>query len=148
MTTDSVDRREHVRLSRQAGSERREVIWEDVNARNRLILERITALVSFLFLLLEGVIGLRVLLKLMGANPANVFASAIYHLSALLLVPFSGLTANPAVGSMVLEITTIVAMTVYAMVAWAIIRLIWLVFYQPSTRSVTTYEHDQPPCAN
>ncbi len=148
MTTDSVDRRERVCISSHAGIERREVIWEDVNARNRLILERITALVNFLFLLLEGVIGLRVLLKLMEANPANVFASAIYHLSALFLVPFSSLTANPVVGGMVLEMTSIAAMLVYALVAWAIIRLIWLVFYQPSTRSVTTYEHDQPPRVN
>ncbi len=145
MSSDSIDRREHVRVNEQAGVERREVIWEDVNARNRLILERISALVGFLFVLLEGVIGLRVLLKLMEANPANVFASAIYHFSALFLVPFNGLTANPAVGGMVLEITSIVAMIVYALVAWAIIRLIWLVFYQPSTRSVTTYEHDRPP---
>jgi hypothetical protein len=145
MTTNTVDRREHVRVSEQAGVERREVIWEDVNARNRLILERITALASFLFFLLEGVIGLRVLLKLMEANPRNVFASAIYHFSALFLVPFNGLTTNPAVGGMVLEITSIVAMIVYSLIAWAIIRLIWLVFYQPQARSVTTYEHEQPP---
>jgi YGGT family len=145
MSTNSVDRREPMRVNEQASAERREVVWEDVNARNRIILDRISALIGFLFMVLEGVIGLRVLLKLMGANPQNIFASVIYHFTAYFLTPFNGLTINPASGGMVLEITSIMAMIVYALIAWAIIRLLWLVFYQPRPPSVTTYGHNQPP---
>ncbi len=140
-----VDRRQEVRVSQQPGVERREVMLEDVNTRNRQTLERVTALIGLLFSVLEGAIGLRVLLKLLEANPKNAFASFLYNLTALFLAPFAGLTPNPAVNGIVLEITSIIAMIVYALIAWAIIRLVWLLFYQPSARSVTTYERDQSP---
>lgn len=48
-------------------------------------------------------------------------------------------------GGRVLEITSLIAMFVYALIAWAIIRLVWLLFYQPSARNVTTHEVDQSP---
>ncbi len=148
MNVGPVDRRQEVHVSQQPGVERREVVLEDVNSRKRLTLERVSALISFLFSVLEGAIGLRVLLKLMEANPKNAFASFIYNSTALFLAPFAGLTPNPAVDGMILEITSIMAMIVYALIALAIIRLVWLVFYQPSARSVTTYERDQSPRVN
>jgi uncharacterized protein YggT (Ycf19 family) len=134
-----------VRVTRQPGVERREAVLEDVNSRKRLTLERISALIGFVFSFLEGAIGLRVLLKLMEANPKNAFASFIYNFTALFLTPFAGLTLNPAVGGMVLELTSIVAMIVYALIAMVMVRLVWLAFYQPSARSVTTYERDRAP---
>jgi len=145
MNVGPVDRRQRVHVTQQPGVERREVVLEDINSRKRLTLERISALIGFLFSVLEGAIGLRVLLKLMEANPKNAFASFVYNLTALFLAPFAGLTPNPAVDGMVLEITSIVAMIVYALIALAIVRLVWLVFYQPSARSVTTYERDHAP---
>ena len=79
----------------------------------------------------------------MEANPRNVFVTLTYSFTALFLAPFTGLTTNPAVDGMVLEITSIIAMIVYALIALAVIRLVWLVFYQPSARSVSTYERDR-----
>ncbi len=140
-----VDRRQLVHITQQPGVERQEVVSEDVNSRKRLMLERLSALIGFAFSVLEGAIGLRVLLKLMEANPKNVFANFVYNFTALFLSPFAGLVANPSAGGMILEITSIVAMLVYALIALAAIRLVWLVFYQPSARSVTTYERDQTP---
>ncbi|MDE3088482.1 MAG: YggT family protein [Chloroflexota bacterium] len=143
-----VDRRQEVHVSQQPGVERREVVLEDVNARRRLTVDRVSALVGLLFSVLEAAIGLRVLLKLMEANPKNAFASFVYNFTALFLAPFAGLTPNPAVDGMILEITSIMAMIVYALIALAIIRLVWLVFYQPSARSVSMYERDQTPRVN
>jgi len=148
MNVGPVDRRQQVHVTQESGVERREVVLEDVNSRQRLTLERISALIGFLFSVIEGTIGLRVLLKLMEANPRNAFASFLYNFTALFLAPFAGLTANPSVGGMILEITSIVAMIVYALIALAVIRLVWLIFYQPSARSVTTYERDQAPRVN
>lgn len=143
--TNPADRMQQVRVSQQAGIERREEITDDVEARQRITLERVSALIGFLFSALEGLLGLRILLKLMEANPKNEFASAIYNFTGLFLAPFNGLIGNPSVNGMVLEITTVIAMIVYALVAWGVIRLVWLIFYHPSARTVTTYERDQSP---
>jgi YggT family protein len=140
-----VARREDVRVSQQPGAEQRQVVTEDVNAGQRQTLQWVTALIGFLFTVLEGLIGLRVVLKFIDANSQNAFASFIYKLTALFVAPFAGLVGNPAVGGNVLEITSIVALIVYALLAAVLIRLVWLVFYHPSAKTVTTYVRDQSP---
>ncbi len=140
-----VARREDVRVSQQPGAEQRQVVTEDVNAGQLQSLQWVTALIGFLFTVLEGLIGLRVILKFIDANSKNAFASLIYGVTALFVAPFAGLVGNPAVGGNVLEITSFVALIVYALVAAVLIRLVWLLFYHPSARSVTTYERDQSP---
>lgn len=140
-----VARREDVRVSQQPGAEQRQVVTEDVNAEQRQTLQRVTALIGFFFTVLEGLIGLRVILKLIDANSKNAFASLVYSITALFVAPFAGLVGNPAVGGNVLEITSLVALIVYALVAAILIRLVWLLFYQPSARTVTTYQVDQSP---
>ena len=140
-----VARREDVRVSQQAGAEQRQVVTEDVNAGQRQTLQWVTALIGFLFTVLEGVIGLRIVLKFIDANSQNAFASFIYKLTALFVAPFAGLVSNPSVGGNVLEITSFVALIVYALIAAVLIRLVWLVFYHPSAKTVTTYQRDQSP---
>jgi hypothetical protein len=81
--------------------------------------------------IVEIIIGLRVLLLLIGANPESPFATFIYNLSAILLLPFAGLVGAPASGGMVLEISSIIAMLVYALLAWGIDRIVWMLFYRP-----------------
>ena len=102
----------------------------------RVFTFKLTQLVWLLFGLLEALIALRVGLKLIGANPANPFASLVYNLSALFLWPFFGLTGTPAVNNMVLEIPSIIAMFVYALVAWVVARIVWLIFYRPRENTV------------
>jgi hypothetical protein len=140
-----VARREEVRVSRQPGAEQRQVVTEDVNASKRQTLMWVSALISFFFTALEGLIGLRILLKLVEANSKNSFASAIYNFTGVFVAPFNSLVGNPAMDGNVLEITSIVAIIVYALLAWGIIRLVWLLFYQPSAKTVTTYDRDQSP---
>lgn len=142
--SDPVDRREDVVVHQTPGEERGEIYTEDVAATRRQTLYQVTALIGFFFAVLEGLIGLRVLLKLIAANPANAFASSVYNFTGLFLWPFSGLTPNPAAAGMVLEVSSIIAMIVYALVAWAILRLVWLLFDRPSSRVVSTYERDRP----
>jgi hypothetical protein len=47
------------------------------------------------------------------------------------LFPFTGLIGSPTYGSLVLEISSIFAMLIYALTAWVIERTIWLIFYRP-----------------
>lgn len=97
----------------------------------RVFTFKLTQLVWLLFGLLEALIALRVFLKLIGANENNAFAALVYSLSALFLWPFFGLTGTPAANGLVLEIPSVIAMIVYAIAAWAIAYVIWLLLYRP-----------------
>jgi uncharacterized protein YggT (Ycf19 family) len=80
---------------------------------------------------------------LIGANPANTFTAFVYQLSELFLWPFRNIVANPAFQNYVLEITSIIAMIVYPLIGWAIVRLIWVLFYRAPTSEVTTYHRER-----
>jgi uncharacterized protein YggT (Ycf19 family) len=81
---------------------------------------------------LEGFIGLRVLLRMMAADPNNAFANFIYSFTNVFLSPFSGLTATPQSGGIVLEISSVIAMLVYLLLAWVFIELLRLILGRES----------------
>jgi len=97
----------------------------------RIFTFKATQLVWLLFGILEALIALRIGLKLIGANPDSPIAVYLYGFTGLFLLPFEGLTGTPAAGGMVLEISSVIAMLVYALIAWALERLIWVIFYRP-----------------
>ena len=92
------------------------------------VLFRITRLIYWIFAALVGLIGLRVLLKLVAANPANAFASFVYEVTDTLLRPFLNLTATPSAGGMVLDLPALIGMLVYMLAAWLIVRFVWILF--------------------
>jgi YggT family protein len=93
---------------------------------------RIVNIVYFLFGALLLLLAVRVILQLVGANAENGFASIIYGLSAPFVALFASLLQNPTLGgASVLEITTIIAMLVWAIVGWLVGRLIWLMLSRP-----------------
>jgi hypothetical protein len=141
---ETADRQEHVSVVEQPGYEERLHVVEDLAAARYEALTRLTQLIWLLAGSLEALIGLRVALKLIAANPANPFAALVYSLTDLFLWPFFGLTVTPTVDNMVLELSSLIAMVVYAVLAWVFIRLLWLLFYREPTRSVSVYEHDHP----
>jgi uncharacterized protein YggT (Ycf19 family) len=101
-------------------------------ANQNSAIARIVNIVYFLFGALELLLVLRVILHLVGANAANGFAAFIYGLSAPFVALFASLLPNPALGTTgMLEITTLIAMLVWAIVAWLVSRLIWLVLSRP-----------------
>jgi uncharacterized protein YggT (Ycf19 family) len=113
-----------------------------------------TQLVWWLFGILEALIALRFVLKLIAANPDSPIAALIYRFTDLFLLPFKGLTATPAAGGMVLELSSLIALVVYALIGWAIERLIWVLFYRPQgpveqvTQTTSSEQHtdqQQPP---
>jgi hypothetical protein len=135
-----IDRREVVRVENQEGHQRRQRIVENRAGERRQMVARLTNLMLILITALEGLIGFRVALKLMAANPANAFASFIYRVSYGFVAPFLNLTISPAAEGIVLEVPSLIAMAVYAFVGWLIIRLTWVLLYRRGTRTVETYE--------
>jgi hypothetical protein len=102
----------------------------------RLLTFKATSLIWLVLGLIEGFIALRIVLKLIAANPDNLFAKIIYNFSYLFVFPFMGLTMTPAIGGIVLEISSFIAMGVYALLFWAVERFVWLIFYRPQEAAV------------
>jgi hypothetical protein len=102
----------------------------------RLFSFKATQLIWLGLILLEALILLRVGLKVIAANPSNPFAAFIYGLSDIFLFPFQGLVGTPTSGGSVLELSSLIAMVVYAFLAWAFERVVWLIFYRPRESGV------------
>jgi hypothetical protein len=140
---DQIDRRKKVVVQQHGDHVHEEHVVRDINLEYR---ESVYMIVQFVWLLfggLEGLIAIRMALKLIGANPGNWFAALVYQLSDLFLWPFQNLTVNPAFGNFVLEITSLIAVLVYALIGWAIVRLIWVLFYRRPSTHVTTYDREE-----
>jgi hypothetical protein len=137
----SVDRKEQVKVNVQGDEvvSRQEVV-RDVGYERKALVYRVVQVIWIGVIALEVLLGTRVLLKLLAANPAVPFADFIYRTSAVFLVPFIGLTIVPSAEGVVLEIPTIIAMMVYLAVGILIVRLLWVVFKPIKARTVRTYQ--------
>ncbi len=89
-------------------------------------LNKITQLIWLFVGVLESLIAIRILLKLIGANPEAGFAEFVYGVTAIFLAPFENLTPTPSAGVAVFELSSIIAMIVYALAFWGLIRLLWI----------------------
>ena len=106
---------------------------------------KVTQLIWLLLGLLEAAIALRVLFKLIAVNAANPFAALLYGVTNLFVAPFASLIGAPAAGGMVLEISSIIAMIVYFLIAWVLERIVYVLFYRPrgpvSVRQTSVSDH-------
>jgi YggT family protein len=107
--------------------DRVESVAYDPYANKRIAGARVIQLVYLIFGLIEALIVIRFVLKALGANASAGFAQFIYGITNPLVAPFYGLFGNPASQGSVLEVHSIVALIVYALLAWLIVRLTWIV---------------------
>ncbi len=108
--------------------ENREEVFEDENQRRANIRFWITRITYFVLGVLEVILLLRFLFRLLGANQSSSFVVFLYNLSHVFVVPFYGIFNDPTFGNSVLEITTLIAMLIYALLAWGIVSLGRLIF--------------------
>jgi YggT family protein len=141
MTTENrVEEYEVVKTSPKGLYEHHEKIVEDAEAARRQNIDRLVQFIWLVFSILEAALGLRFFLKVIAANSASPFAHLMYTLTNLFLWPFAGLTSSPAAGGMILEIPDLIAMTVYALLAWVLVTSVGILFARTSSRNVTIYE--------
>ena len=88
------------------------------------VLFRTTRVLWYVFYVLEVLLAFRFILKLLGANPGAGFTQIIYTLSSIPLAPFRFVFSNNAVGGSVIEWSTLLAMAVYWVLVWGIVKLI------------------------
>lgn len=93
------------------------------NASSVKPLYRGTQVVWYLFYAVEVLLLFRFVLKLMAANPDAWFTSFVYAVSYPFAGPFLYVVRSTQVSGSVFEWTTLLAMAVYWVLAWGIVRL-------------------------
>jgi hypothetical protein len=83
--------------------------------------------IYLLFGILEGLLAIRFVLPLLGANPAAGFAQFVYSITRPFLAPFVGLFGTARFGGSVFEVNPLVAILVYALIAWVLVKAVGLV---------------------
>jgi uncharacterized protein YggT (Ycf19 family) len=96
---------------------------------------RAVQLIYLVFGVIDGLLLIRLVLKLLGANPHAGFANWIYSVTAVLLGPFRNLLPTIGNEQSLLEMSTVVAILVYALIAWAVARFFAIIFYRNITVS-------------
>jgi uncharacterized protein YggT (Ycf19 family) len=95
--------------------------------------------IYLLFGIIDAMLLIRLVLKLMGANPHAGFASFTYGVTDFFLAPFHGLLPTVVSGQSVLELSVIFAILIYSLLALALVRLVAITM----SRSVTVSEHSR-----
>jgi len=130
--THTVDRTEYV----APAVERTEVVEGDPYAGNRGAAFKVVQAVHLIFGILVGLVGIRFVLKALGANPNADFATIMYNLTQPLVAPFVGLFGTPQTDGVVIEPQSLVAMLVYALLGWVLGRLVWVIMGETRTGRV------------
>jgi hypothetical protein len=76
---------------------------------------------------IEVLLAFRVVLKFLGANTFSGFTSFIYAVSGPFALPFAGILGTTVSSDLVFEWSTLIAMAVYAVVAYGIVALFQLI---------------------
>ena len=106
---------------------------DNVEAR-RSTANWITGLIYFLFGLIEIAIALRILLKLLAANPNAGFSQFIYNVTGPFVAPFAGIIGEPAASNgSVFELSSVLALIVYLLLSWIVAKLVQLLIDRPAS---------------
>jgi uncharacterized membrane protein len=141
----SVDRREETQVTYQPGYSATEQVVLDVAAERRLELFQVYRILGGILVFLEILLAIRFLLRLISANPDSGFAVLIYGITGILVAPFNGLIRTPTMGGLTLEVTTLIAMAMFALLFWGIAKVIKIVAYRPNARLFTRTTREQTP---
>ena len=90
-------------------------------------------LIYLCFGVICGLLLIRLVLKLLGANTAAAFTQWIYGVSGFFLAPFPNLLPSIGTEQSQLEMSVVVALLVYALTAWVLARLVAIIFFRNVT---------------
>jgi len=99
-----------------------------VNGTDTSGFHAVAYLVYFFLGLVEILMAFRLVFKLTGASPTSGFVRTIYSLTQIFILPFIGIFRKGYTKGVettsVLEPSTLVAMVVYALLAWGIVKFV------------------------
>lgn len=111
---------------------------------NKETMYRTTRYVWYFFSVIEVILLLRFALKLLAANSGAGFTQLIYNISSVFVTPFQYVFKAPTAGGSVVEFSTLLALFVYWVIAWGIVKLIVMnrpVNEQEAERSLETQDN-------
>jgi uncharacterized protein YggT (Ycf19 family) len=99
----------------------------------RYAIGKLNDFLAWFIAVLEVTLAIRFLLKLIGADPNNLFAGFLYALTDIILFPFSTIVGSPSIHPpyQKFEWSTLIAMAIYALVFWAIGRFLRILISSP-----------------
>ncbi len=100
-------------------------------------------LVYYVFGVIEVLIAARFVLRLLGANPDTGFVSLIHTASGFFMIPFNAVFKTQTTGGAAFEGSALVALAVYALIAWGIVSLIRAASPRRSSETVERVEKTQ-----
>lgn len=100
---------------------------------------RAMEVIYLVFGIIDALLLIRLVLKLLAANPQAGFASFIYGVTDFFLAPFKGLLPTVVNGKSVLELSLIIAILIYSLVALGLVRLVAITL----SRSVMVSQHSR-----
>jgi len=141
----AVDLREETLVTRHPGYAATEQVVRDVAAERRIGLFQLNRIMWSLLAFLEILLAFRIILRWMAANPDSGFGMLMYGVTGLFVAPFNGLVATPLLDGAPLEVTTLIAMVVYALAFWGLAYVIRMVVDRPGASSFTRSTREQTP---
>jgi uncharacterized protein YggT (Ycf19 family) len=95
-------------------------------------------LVYLVFAVIDGLIIIRMVLKLLAANTAVPFTGFVYGVSDWLLAPFHGLLPTIVSGRSVFEMSALIGLLVYSLLGYVLSRFFAIMFRRDVTVAQNT----------
>lgn len=86
-----------------------------------VVLQRI---IWFIAGFISVIVALRFIFLLLGANQGAAFTDFIYSLSGVFVAPFVGIFGEPVYGTSVFEMSSLLAIIIYLLIAWGLAKLV------------------------
>lgn len=130
--------------ARAVSSDRRSQVHTEVRAPMEVVVSRV---IMFVFGVIEVFIGIRFVLVLLGANAEAGFVKLVHGISGIFMAPFVAIFNTQEAGGAVFEWSALVAIAVYALVAWGLIALIRAVNPRQQSETVERIESNDDSVA-
>ncbi len=132
-------------MAQSGSSSYKQQVHTEARSPIEVVLARV---VYYVFGVIEVIIGARFVLLLFGANPEAGFVSFIYSLSGIFMAPFNAVFKTQTAGGATFEWSALLAMAVYALIGWGIVKLIYVVTPRRSSQTVERVEQNEDTTAS
>jgi len=122
------------------GSVNRSKVHTEIRSPIELVMARV---VWFVFGVIGILIAIRFMLTLLGANVEAGFVRLVYGISDIFMAPFVAVFGTDAVFGAIFEWSALLAIAVYALIAWGIVALIRAVSPRSHAQTVERVETDE-----
>lgn len=121
-------------------STRSSAVRTEVRAPVEVVISRV---IWFVFGAIEVLIGIRFVLLLLGANAEAGFVKLVYGLSDIFMAPFAAVFQTDKVSGAVFEWSALLAILIYALIAWGLTALIAAVVPREHAETIKRVEAEE-----